>query len=394
MKKGSRAAQAVWVRCLPYVAAAALQYFLLAGGSVLAGERDTEERLHELRERIGELQGELEVLQGRERDAQQRLRATEKKIGRLARSLRDLKLRERRQQALLEELESRQRQHREQIREHSRALSAQLRTAYLTGRQEYLKMLLNQQDPQKIGRILRYYDYFSRARAERIAWLRSETEQLRERAARIERERQDIARLQERQRARKRELEQARHTRAKAVATLRKEIGKGDRRLKSLRQDEQRLSGVLERLKRERAASLPGKEPVPFGSGDGAPRWPVAGAIQARFGSPRSAELRWKGVLIQAEEGQPVHAIAAGKVVFADWLRGYGLLVILDHGSGYLSLYGHNQSLQKEVGSRVRAGEIISTVGNSGGNERAGLYFEIRHNGQPVDPARWCVARK
>ncbi len=371
-----------------------LGFLLSCGGAAQAEERDTEERLRELREQIGELRDELEDLQGRKLDAEKRLRSTEKRIGRLVRSLRELKTRERRQRALLEELESRQRRHREQIREHSRALSAQLRTAYLTGRQEYLKMLLNQQDPQRIGRLLRYYDYFSRARAEQIAWLRSETAQLQERAARIERERRDIVRLQERQRSWKRELERTRRARARAVAALRREIGEGDRRLASLRRDEERLSGVLERLKRERPAGPPGGETPPFGSGGDAPRWPVEGAIQAHFGSPRSADLRWKGVLLQAEEGQPVHAIADGEVVFADWLRGYGLLVIIDHGSGYLSLYGHNQSLRKEVGSRVRAGEIISTVGNSGGNERAGLYFEIRHNGRPVDPARWCVARK
>ncbi len=370
-----------------------LSCLLLVAFPVMADGGDTGEKLRHLREQIDDLQGELSDLEGRRQGAQRELRRVEKRIGLLVRSLRKLELAERKQSAHLVELESRQRQHQQQIEQHSRALVAQLRTAYMTGRQEYLKMLLNQQDPQKTGRILRYYDYYSRARAELIGRLRDEMARLRERSARIEQERTEIARLQEQRRSQKQDLERSRKNRAGMVAQLQREISKGGRRLKQLRQDEQRLSGVLTRLKKQQARTGR-KEPAPFGSGREAPQWPVAGAIQARFGAPRTADLRWKGVLIQAAEGEPVRAIAEGEVVFADWLRGYGLLVIIDHGSGYMSLYAHNQSLRKEAGSRVAAGEIISTVGSSGGKEQAGLYFEIRHNGRPVDPARWCVARK
>ncbi len=351
------------------------------------------QKLKQLREEIDKLQGDLGGLRSRRDSEQKELRATEKKIGRLVRSLRDLKLEQQKQKARLRELEKQQRQQKAEIRHHHEALMAQLRTAYMTGRQEYLKMFLNQQEPQKIGRILAYYSYFNQARIDHIDQLRGKLIELDRLSSEIEQERQKIAHLTEKQNLQKQALEKSRLARSRVLAALKQDINKGSNRLEQLRQNEQRLTGLLSRLEKARAEK-PKKSSSPFGQAGHRLPWPVEGRLKARFGSPRTAELRWKGVLIDAAEGQPVQAISPGKVVFADWLRGYGLLIIIDHGSGYMSLYGHNQSLQKETGSWVEAGETISTVGNSGGNEHAGLYFEIRHNGRPVDPAQWCVARK
>jgi len=354
---------------------------------------DPGKKLKQLREQIDELQSDLGGLRDRRAAEYKKLRVTEKKIGRLTRSLRDLGLKQQQQKAHLRKLEKQQRQQKAEIERQYQALMAQLRTAFMTGRQEYLKMFLNQQEPQKIGRILTYYDYFNRARAVRIVQVRAKLTEIDRVSAKIEQERHKLSLLAEQLSEQKQALEKSRLARSRAVAALKRDISKGSGRLAQLRQDEQRLRGLLSRLKQARANEFDKSSP-PFGPAGSRFQWPADGPIKARFGSPRTAELRWKGVLIGAAEGHPVRAIAAGKVVFADWLRGYGLLVIIDHGSGYMSLYGHNQSLQKETGSRVNAGEIISTVGNSGGNEHAGLYFEIRHNGRPVDPARWCVARK
>lgn len=364
----------------------------VAAFNVVAAD-DPGKKLKQLREQIDELQSDLGGLRDRREAEYKKLRITEKKIGRLTRSLRDLGLKQQQQKAHLRKLEKQQQQQKAEIERQHQALMAQLRTAFMTGRQEYLKMFLNQQEPQKIGRILTYYDYFNRARAVRIDQVRTRLMEIGQLSAKIEQERYNLSRLAEQLTEQKRTLEKSRQARNRVVAALKQDISKGSGRLARLRRDEQRLTGLLSRLKQAKASEFDKSSP-PFGPANSRLQWPTEGPIKARFGSPRTAELRWKGVLIGAAEGRPVQAISAGKVVFADWLRGYGLLVIIDHGSGYMSLYGHNQSLQKETGSWVDAGEIISTVGSSGGNEHAGLYFEIRHNGRPVDPARWCVARK
>ncbi len=360
-------------------------------GSVAADNSD--QKLKRLQEEIDELQSDLGGLRSR-RDAEQKeLRATEKKIGRLVRSLQELDLKQQKQKARLRELQKQQLRLEAEIKQQHYALTAQLRTAYMTGRQEYLKIFLNQQQPQKIGRMLAYYNYFNQARIDHIGQLRSRLAEIDQLSAKIERGRHKIAQLAEKRNHQKQALEKSRRARTRILAALKQDISKGGNRLEQLRQNEQQLKGVLSRLEKARVEE-PDKSSSLFNRAGRRLQWPVKGRIKARFGSPRTAELRWKGVLIDAAEGQPVQAILEGKVVFADWLRGYGLLVIIDHGSGYMSLYGHNQSLQKETGSLVKAGETISMVGNSGGNEHTGLYFEIRHNGRPVDPAQWCVARK
>ena len=349
-------------------------------------------RLEQLREQIDLLEQDLGGLEQRSEKEQKALRTVEIEIGRLSRRLRLLKGKLRKQHNRLQQLEMQRRQYESAVEKQRRSLERQLRTAYMIGRQAYLKMVLNQQEPWKLGRVLIYYDYFNRARAERIHRLREQLTHLRRLATEAREERSTIARLTEQREREKRALDRSKRKREEVLAALRQKIGEGRARLERLRKDEADLKALLLRLKRQAKQS---SGPSPFGEGNrGRFLWPVDGPIKAAFGSPRTRELRWKGVLIDAPEGAPVKAISAGRVVFADWLRGYGLLVIVDHGSGYMSLYGHNQSIRKEEGSQVEAGEVISTVGNSGGNVHSGLYFEIRRDGQPVDPAQWCVARE
>jgi septal ring factor EnvC (AmiA/AmiB activator) len=179
------------------------------------------------------------------------------------------------------------------------------------------------------------------------------------------------------------------------LAALEREIGAKDRRLKALVEDEARLQRVLATLRRALADLPRGFDAEkPFPTQRGHLPWPASGSVKAAFGARRGVgELKWNGILIAAPEGRAVHAVHRGRVAFADWLRGFGLLMIVDHGDGYMSLYGHNQHLLKEVGEWVEAGEAVASVGASGGRAESGLYFEIRHDGRPVDPVRWLARR-
>jgi len=352
----------------------------------------TEAQLEKLRARIHGLQKELDSTRGEYDRRSGQLRRTEKQMATLhldlARTERALGESERR----LTVLEDDRRRHVVALGEQRGALAEQVRAAYATGRQERLKILLNQQDPARLGRMLGYYDYLNRARVARITAI----EQLLDRLQAVEHEaaaeRERFAALRERHRLSASALQDERKARAEVVATLAGEIADKGRELARFRADEARLAGLIESLQRA-LDDIPTVAPPqrPFGELRGRLTWPADGRLGARFGQRRPVVgLAWQGVMIEAREGQAVRAVAHGRVAFADWLRGYGLLLILDHGDGYMSLYGYNQALNKEVGDWVEEGETIATVGRSGGRQRAGLYFEIRHRGKPVNPARWC----
>ena len=255
-------------------------------------------------------------------------------------------------------------------------------------------MLLNQENPNQIARMLKYYDYLNRARAQQI-------EQYSATIAELEAVEREIEKGTE-QLVKDRSLLQTRHL---ALASIKKEreqtllrlnatiIGK-DAELKILIGDRERLKALLLRIDRD-IASLPApSEVLTFDRLKGSMALPVKGRISNRFGSTlNKGKLNWNGLFITATEGTPVYAIHYGRVVFSDWLRGFGLLLIINHGEGYMSLYGHNQTLNREIGDWVAAGEIIASIGNSGGFAESGLYFEIRYEGKPRDPQIWCVAR-
>ena len=329
--------------------------------------------------------------------------------------------------------------------EQQRLIAIQARAAYQNGRQEYLKLLLNQQNPEKFARTLTYYDYLSQARLEQLKNFNETLRQL----ANVEK---DIG-LQQAQLlvqksdldSQREELEKVRKERQQVLAKLNDDVKARDQKLAAREQDQADLSKVLKTIeetlarqareaeearqkaliaqqeaekKRLREAqadaeatdaprkitrSTPGALVSssgetfggPFASTRGKLPWPVDGRLLARFGETRGDDSRtkWDGVMIGASAGSQVHAVHGGRVVFADWLRGAGLLVILDHGNGFLSLYGHNQTLLKSAGDVVKAGESISTVGSSGGQDTPALYFAIRQQGHPSDPAQWCRAQ-
>lgn len=363
----------------------------LSGAGLQAAQADQEAKLQVLRERIGALQQRMDRTRGEHTQLNSQLRETEQQVGRLARRLRVLSGQLSRQQQRLRELRDKERADSLALVAERDALAAQVRAAYATGRQERIKLLLNQEDPATLSRVLAYYDYLHRARAARMARLQEGLAELARTREQIDQETSRLAELQEKNRAEKLALEQRQDERRRVVQALARELLSQGQEMGRLQRDEQALTELLKGL-REALSDIPPEAPgeQPFVGLKGRLPWPSRGHLVARYGESKIGSLRWDGVMIAAPEGREVRAVHHGRVAFADWLRGFGLLVIIDHGDGYMTLYGHNQSLFKETGDWVEAGEPIAAVGNSGGREQTGMYFGIRYQGKPVDPVRWC----
>lgn len=305
-------------------------------------------------------------------------------------------------------------------------IKADLQMAQRQGGQDYYKLLLNQQDPQTFARLMKYYGYMQKARAVRVQSLNATVARLDAIAEEEEDGMQRLRILRGELQEKQGRLTVAQRQRAEAIRLLNAQLDSDDEKLKKLRRDQQALQSVMDRLAREalqreqrdaerrrlaqeKAAhqkmEAPGKSAKPATMESATPDTPsdyrllpyggrcplpVAGGLRSNFGSPRAGGLRWNGIVIAAAAGTAVRAIRPGRVAFADYLRGYGFLIIVDHGRGLMSLYGQNRSLQKKAGDEVGGNEVIATVGDTGGNDANGLYFEIRVRGRPSDPAKWC----
>jgi septal ring factor EnvC (AmiA/AmiB activator) len=372
-----------------------LLFCLSLAGPATAGEepdlKGRESELDQVRNRIGQLKGELSSSETRQQALMKELQATEERIGQTGQRLRMLAGRLQQQRARLAALEKQQQRQQNRLDLQRQALAQQLRAAYAMGRQERLKILLNQQDPAVVSRMMVYYDYFNRARTEQMARIGDMLERLRGSAKEIADEEQRLLALQARELEQRQRLEQTRELRQQVVTVLNQEIKNKGQQLSRLVQDARRLQNVIKELQ-EQLVNLPmeGVDLEPFKRMRGKLRWPVKGRIKARFGSRRAGNLKWDGVMISAPEGREIGAVYHGRVAFSDWLRGFGLLLIIDHGDGYMSLYGHNQSLFKEAGEWVETGEPVASAGNSGGHSSPGLYFAVRYKGNAVDPRKWC----
>jgi murein hydrolase activator len=274
------------------------------------------------------------------------------------------------------------------------ALAGELRAAYVNGREEELKLLLNQEDPATFGRMLRYYGYFGRARADRIAGIRDKLEHLALVRDKIAAEHDRLAVLEADQEKQVLALRSAQQGRTRAVAAIEGEIKSQSSQLQRLQSQAQALEKLIADL-RKALEDAPVAKQAPFEPLRGQLPWPVQqGRVLARFGQPRAGgSMQWQGMLIGTDRGARVRAPFAGQVVYADWLPGMGLMVVLNHGGGYLSLYGHNEEIFRKVGDTVSAGEVIGAVGDTGGNSEPALYFEVRRGRQPVDPEIWLKKR-
>lgn len=347
--------------------------------------------LEAVRERIEALEQAIEAARDESSTLENKLRELESDIQNGSRQLESLQEDIAAKSRRLEQLTEQRRTHEDRLADVREALAEQMRAAYKAGRRDYLKLLLNQQDPALMGRMLSYYDYYNRARSRQIHALSDQLEQLAEVTRRIEREQAALARLEQSEQARLEELRGLRDARRQVISHLNEQIRDDRRQLADLREDQQRLEQLLEDLRTRPPAKATVELPA-FGELQGKLDWPVSGRILNSFGSSRrgSGDMVWQGVRIAAGQGDRIRAVSAGQVIFADWFRTLGLLLIIDHGDGYMTLYGHNQELLKSQGAWVEDGETVALAGDSGGQERSALYFEIRHDGKPVDPARWC----
>jgi septal ring factor EnvC (AmiA/AmiB activator) len=348
--------------------------------------------LERLRQQISKLQDELNVDRGRYDSLMSELRRVERRIGRLGRSIKRLKTQLREQEKKLATLKKRQAELQYSIAEQRRYLAGQIRAAYAMGRQEYIKILLNQENPSEVERALTYYDYLNRARSQRIGKLNTTISELDQLRVELKRENRRLSDMHQQRELEKQQMETSRKKRKGVVASLKSEIQSKDQQLDGLLADEKELKRLLQALTEalEDIPAAPGNH-KPFAKLRGKLKWPTPGRRIVAYGESRNiGALRWQGVVIAGKEGQEVKAVSHGRVAYADWLRGYGLLLIIDHGDGYMSLYGHNQTLYREVGDWVEKGDAIAGVGNSGGIDRNALYFEIRKDGKPTDPVRWC----
>jgi murein hydrolase activator len=357
-------------------------------------ETEVQHALQELRLRIKELNAQLNATQTVKATLEESLQHTELAIARAGSELRRLEPALKAQHARLEELRSKQTRESTALRDQRGRLGRQLRVAYAMGQQDVLRLLLNQQEPATVARLMSYHRYVTGIRARQIEETMTRVARLRRLEQEVDRESATLEALRSDQIKTRQQLEAQRLDRRAIISQLRAKIRQDGDEITQLERDKERLeellAGIREALK---LSDIPDTldQGKPFASLKGKLQWPSRGSIVHRFGTPRRlGTLRWKGVWIASPRGQPVRAIWHGRVAFADWLRGFGLLLIIDHGGGYMSLYGHNQSLYKEVGDWVKVGELIATVGDSGGNIEPGLYFEIRHKGTPQDPNNWC----
>ena len=377
--------------------AAVLAATLCAYCSLAAGAESASDRLSQLRTRLERLEHSLEHTRG-ERDAQREaLRNIEVQIGDTLRRLRQLGIERRRQQEQLLKLRTQQQQERHEIGAQLHQLENEARAAYILGRQEYLKLLLNQEDPATVSRVLTYYRYLQRARTEQIAAARTALGRLTRLGSLIQRRQQALARLRVDQLGKRRALLHTEARRRILLASLNRRFASQSQEVERLRSNERRLGRLVKGIQSAIAGTAPVPLPGPnsrFAEFRGRLPLPVAGRIVDRFGEPEGiGNLRWQGIFLAAPEGSKVISVFNGRVAFANWLRGFGLLMIIDHGDGYMSLYAHNQSLYEQTGDWVRAGQVIATVGNTGGARQSGLYFEVLHDERPVNPLNWCRMR-
>ncbi len=355
-----------------------------------AQEAQARQKLEQVRAQIHDLAAAQQDTNARRGDALTALRDQELKIAATAKQLRVLDGRIKEQQAKLDDLFKQRAALDDKLKDQRDALAALLRSAYAMGRGEELKLLLAQDKAADIARMLAYYRYFEHARIGEIDALMKNLDALAKVQDDIVAQKATLEKSRADQVDRAKQFDAERLARQQALSSLDATLRDQKSRLAALGRDEKTLTDLIAKL-RDIFADIPKNlaGAQPFASQRGQLPWPLRGRVVEKFGGGNGTDRANQGLLIAASAGATVRAVAHGRVVFADWLRGYGLLLIIDHGDGYLSLYGYNESLLKDVGDWVDAGVAIATSGDSGGRPSPGLYFELRHQGKAIDPAPW-----
>jgi septal ring factor EnvC (AmiA/AmiB activator) len=351
--------------------------------------RKSEAALKAVRKEIKAIETRLTRETARRDDRANELRGAELEIAAASRKLADIRSKLTEQRAAQRALGQQTDRANQRLATERAALAQQVRMSYVAGREELFKLLLSQESPATLGRMLVYYDYYNRARTVRIMAVGEDLERLAGLRADTERGAAELAALEAAQAEEVARLAKSRDQRQALLASVEASIKDDSAAVGKLRGEEKRLSELIEQLQKAMAGvTVEGDQP--FATVKGKLAWPVQGRLVGEFGQPRGGgPLKWNGVLLEAAAGTPVRAVYHGRVAYADWLPGLGLLVIVDHGGGYMSLYGHNEALLKEAGDWVQPGDTIAQVGDTGGQSRPALYFEIRYKGEPVNPHAW-----
>jgi septal ring factor EnvC (AmiA/AmiB activator) len=381
--------------CLTWVLAVTFSF--LDNAKATESVESVTNKLESVRSQVQALQTQLTRRRDQAKVSRKRLADIEINIGKVSESLFETSQQVQDLLSTLRALQKHRHVLQQELRLERKALAQQIRVAYVTGRQEKLKLLLNQEDPTSVGRNLVYYDYLNKSRRDKINLTNKKLDSLQNLEQEITVKSTALKRLQQDLEKKKRDLETAYDRRKNVLIAIKQTIDTNQKMLDALLVDERELQKLLNSLQ-DILRDLPQgyRSHGLFKSSKGKLGWPAKGRIKKWFGEIRQntgGNLKWQGVVIEAQAGDEVYAIANGRVAFADWMRGYGLLLIIDHGEGYMSLYVYNQILYKSIGDWIEVGDLIARAGDSGGQETPGLYFEIRHDGKPLDPTAWCSAK-
>lgn len=357
----------------------------------IESEIEQQAALNKLKEQIQQLQIHLNENQTAKDHLLSELKQTEIKIGQISREYYQLDIQLDQKQQQYRILEQQKTQQQQQIQQQQRLLEKQVKAAYIMGRKAKVKMILNQQEANPLARMMAYYHYLNQARIKQLQLLQEQFKILNTIRQKLLTESTALKQMQYQIGQKKQDQIQAMQQRQQVLADLEQDTQYSQQKLTELKQNEQHLLAILKTI-RKALIDLPNKAILQqkFSQQKGRMHWPLEGKVLAAYGTPRSTNLIWDGYLIAAPEGHSIKAIYHGRIAYADWLRGFGLLIIIDHGDGYMSLYGHNQSIFKEVGEWINTDDIIGLSGKSGGQSKAGIYFSIRKKGKPINPKYWC----
>ena len=360
----------------------------------LAEQQVTPGQIEDLKEEIADIDEWLADAEEDRSSLEQQLSGLEQEIGRLTRERRELRQQAREQQLRLTELGKEETELTRVLESQRDSLKKQIRAAWMEGDAPAVKVLLNEIDPDKIARTMTYYEYLSRDTIDRLEAFAANLRQLKETQKQVKAGRMRLAELEENVADRQQKLSSSKKEREQTLAALKTDISNRLSEREELEEDRKRLEKLLREVE-EAIANIPTpNESDPFGSLKNKLPWPAEGKVVRNFGdSYASGKLKHNGLLINTAEEGDVKAVHYGRVVFANWLRGFGLITILDHGDGYMTLYGHSSSLFTSPGDWVEAGEAIAQAGRTGGTNDPAVYFEVRHNGKPDNPRRWLGNR-
>ncbi|MGO2331362.1 MAG: murein hydrolase activator EnvC family protein [Pseudoalteromonas nigrifaciens] len=375
-------------KCINSVTKLILILTFLATATAVANEDRTKKDLSEVQTALKQSQSEYNAQRKKVATLQKNLQQHELEIAKNAKALnmaeQSVKKTEQQQQLQQQKADQLEQQH----AQFQHALAAQLKSAYMAGGDDdYAKMLLNQEDTAKFERTLSYYNYLNKARIEQLEELKALQLQIAQNQAELAKTKQKLVNLHDEQKRRQTALVNAQSERQANLKNLQAQLNNTKSSINYLKENQQTLITTIEELEKEKNKKV---ELLGLNNSKGKLNWPSRGKLEHTFGQRKHGGIDWKGVLIGAKEGSNINSVHNGQVVFADWLKGYGWVIVVDHGEGFMSLYGHAQTLLKDVGDMVREGETVALIGQSGGQASSGLYFEMRHKGRAVNPEKWC----